>query len=67
MAIVGLPALLDTTGPPAMPTGDHTIAHPRRLVNAIRFNWRTLSLSLFCELSSFIGTLILEVWGIWGK
>jgi hypothetical protein len=50
MDIVGLPALLDTTAPPAMPTGDRTIAHPRRLVNARRFNSRTLL--------SFLRTLI---------
>jgi hypothetical protein len=58
VAIVGLPAPLDTNGPPAMPTGDRTIAHPRRLVNASRLDSRTLS--LFCRLSFFIDSAIIR-------
>jgi hypothetical protein len=62
MAIVGLPAPIRISIPPALPTGGRTIIELRKYVNASYLNSRQLP--GLCQPTSLIGAMVIGHWSL---
>jgi hypothetical protein len=62
MAIVGLPAPIRNSIPPALPTGGRTIIELCKYVNASYLNSRQLP--GLCQPTSLIGALVIGHWSL---